>query len=74
MRQVNIEQAKTNLSVLITAALNGEEVIIHQNEQSAVKLVPTSTDKPHPNFGSAKGKIEIADDFDETLEDFAEYQ
>ena len=68
MQQVNIEQAKNDLSVLITAALNGEEVIIRQNEQAAVKLVPTSIDKPRPKFGSAKGKIIIADDFDEPLE------
>ncbi|MDQ3130085.1 MAG: DUF2281 domain-containing protein [Acidobacteriota bacterium] len=74
MQQVNIEQAKTDLSVLIKAALNGEEIIISQNEQAAVKLVPTSITKAHPKFGSAKGKIEIADDFDEPLEDFAEYQ
>lgn len=74
MQQVNIEQAKTDLSILVKAALNGEEVIIRQNEQSAVKLVPTSIDKPRPQFGSAKGKIKIADDFDEPLEDFAEYQ
>jgi len=72
MPQVNIEQAKIDLSTLIKAALDGEEIIIRQNEQSAVKLVPTSIDKPRPQFGSAKGKIEIADNFDELIEDFAE--
>lgn len=74
MHQVNIEQAKANLSVLITAALNGEEVVIARDEKSAVKLVPTATEKPQPQFGSAKGRIHIADDFDAPLEDFAEYQ
>ena len=74
MQQVNIEQAKANLNILIKAALNGEEVVISQDEKSAVKLVPTSTVKPRPQFGSAKGKIRIADDFDAPLEDFAEYQ
>jgi antitoxin (DNA-binding transcriptional repressor) of toxin-antitoxin stability system len=74
MQQVNIEQAKTKLTVLIAAALNGEEVIIAQDEKSAVRLVPTSIAKPSPQFGSAKGKIQIADDFEKPLEDFAEYQ
>ncbi len=74
MRQVNIEQAKINLKVLIKAALSGEEIVITQDEKSAVKLVPTSTAKPRPQFGSAKGKIRIADDFDAPLEDFAEYR
>ncbi len=74
MRQVNIEQAKISLKVLIRAALNGEEIIITDDEKFAVKLVPTSTAKRRPQFGSAKGKIRIADDFDAPLEDFAEYQ
>jgi len=74
MQQVTIEQAKVNLKVLIKAALNGEEIVITQDEKSAVKLVPTSTAKPRPQFGSAKGKIHIADDFEAPLEDFAEYQ
>lgn len=28
---------------------------------------------PKPTFGSAKGKIHMTDDFDDPLEDFAEY-
>ena len=32
------------------------------------------TENPKSNFGSAKGLIEMADDFDEPLEDFNEYQ
>ena len=28
---------------------------------------------PRPRFGSARGLIKMADDFDEPLEDFAEY-
>lgn len=74
MQQVNIEQAKLHLTVLIKAAMNGEEVVITQDEKTAVRLVPTSTGKPRPKFGSAKGKIEIPDDFNEPLEDFADYQ
>jgi antitoxin (DNA-binding transcriptional repressor) of toxin-antitoxin stability system len=74
MQQVTIEQAKINLTVLIDAAIKGEEIVIQQDEKTAVKLVPTSTNKPRPQFGSAKGLIQISDDFDEPLEDFAEYK
>jgi hypothetical protein len=35
--------------------------------------VPVSQAKPRPQFGSAKGLISMSDDFDEPLEDFAEY-
>jgi antitoxin (DNA-binding transcriptional repressor) of toxin-antitoxin stability system len=73
MQQVTIEQAKINLSVLVEAALKGEEVIIEEDEK-AVKLVPYQTKKPRPKFGSAKGLIEIKDNFNDPIEDFEEYK
>lgn len=73
MQQVTIEQAKINLAVLVEAALNGEEVVIEEKKQ-AVRLVPFQIVKPRPQFGSAKGMIQISDDFDEPIEDFADYQ
>ena len=76
MQQVTIGQAKINLTFLVEAALNGEEIVIEENKQ-AVKLVPfqiNSAVKPRPQFGSAKGLIQIADNFDEPIEEFAEYR
>ena len=73
MQQVTIEQAKINLAILVEAALKGEEVIIEEDEK-AVKLVPFQLHKPRPQFGSAKGLIEVADNFDDPIEEFAEYQ
>ena len=73
MHQVNIEEAKTHLPDLIDAAVNGEEVVIAKDEQHLVKLVPISRAQPRPQFGSAQGLITMSDDFDEPLEDFAEY-
>jgi type I site-specific restriction endonuclease len=34
---------------------------------------PTETSKKIPTFGSAKGTFKMADDFDEPLDDFADY-
>lgn len=73
MHQINIDEAKSNLPELIDAAINGEESVIAKDDQHVVKLVPISRAKPRPQFGSAKGLIAISDDFDEPLEDFAEY-
>lgn len=73
MHQINIEEAKSNLPDLIDAAINGEEVVIAKDAQHVVKLVPISRVQPRPQFGSAKGLISLSDDFDEPLEDFAEY-
>jgi antitoxin (DNA-binding transcriptional repressor) of toxin-antitoxin stability system len=71
--QINVEDAKSNLPDLIDAAINGEEVVITKDDQHIVKVVPVSRAKPRPQFGSAKGLISMSDDFDEPLEDFAEY-
>lgn len=73
MTRVTIEEAQNRLADLILAAAGGEEVVISGNGQPAVKLVPVPTEKPRPRFGSAKGLIVMADDFDAPLEDFKEY-
>ena len=70
MQQVNLEQAQTLLAELIDAALHGEEVVITNDSQALVKLVPIAPASPRPQFGSAKGLITLAVDFDEPLEDF----
>ena len=46
--QVNVLEAKSQLSKLVKAALEGEEVIIARNGEPMVKLVPMS--KP-PKLG-----------------------
>ena len=38
-----------------------------------VATPPSAAPKPKPQFGSAKGKIWIAPDFDEPLEEFKPY-
>ena len=73
MHQINVEEAKSNLPDLIDAAVNGEEIVIAKDDQHIVRLVPITRESARPQFGSAKGLISIADDFDEPLEDFADY-
>ncbi len=73
MYQVNIHQAKTNLSKLIKKAVNGEEVIIAKGNVPLVKIVGLASHKPKRKLGSATGFIDIAQDFDEPLEDFEDY-
>jgi antitoxin (DNA-binding transcriptional repressor) of toxin-antitoxin stability system len=58
---------------LIAAAMRGENVFIVQDDRRVVQLVPVEEPKRHPQFGSAKGLIVMADDFDAPLADFAEY-
>jgi len=74
MFQVNIHEAKTNLSKLIKKVVNGEEVIIARGNKPLVKLVYLQGDKPKRRLGSAKEQVTMAADFDAPLDDFKEYQ
>ncbi|MDT4952630.1 MAG: hypothetical protein QOJ02_768 [Acidobacteriota bacterium] len=73
MYQIDLEKAKAQISSLLQTALDGEEIVITQNEQPVLKLVPIPAVKPRRQSGSAKGLITMSDNFDEPLEDFAEY-
>ena len=73
MFQVNIHQAKTNLSKLIKKVVNGEEVVIAKGNVPLVKMVGLVSQKSNRKIGSAQGIITISGTFDEPLEDFKEY-
>ncbi len=73
MYRVTLSEAQTRLMSLIAAALEGETVLIAQEDGRFVQLVPVEELQRHPQFGSARGLIMIADDFDAPLEDFTEY-
>jgi prevent-host-death family protein len=74
MTQVNIHEAKTNLSKLIDKVLKGESVIISKSNKPVVKLVPVDEMKNKRTLGSAKNLIKISDDFDAPINDFEDYQ
>ena len=71
MTIVNIHEAKTHLSRLLTQVENGEEVIIARNGKPVARLVHCPEEKPRgtPQFGAWKGKIVVPDDFDDPLPD-----
>ncbi len=73
MQQFKLEEAQTRLVELFTEAMQGKDVFILKDQQQAVQLVPVDLLPRRPQFGSAKGLIELADDFDAPLDDFDEY-
>jgi antitoxin (DNA-binding transcriptional repressor) of toxin-antitoxin stability system len=73
MQQIDIVDAKTQIESLLQSALQGEEVIITQNNQPILKLIQFLQPPKRRQRGSAKGQIWMAPDFDEPLEDFREY-
>jgi antitoxin (DNA-binding transcriptional repressor) of toxin-antitoxin stability system len=72
--EVQLDDAKKRLRELVEAAIRGEDVLIVTEEYTAVRLAPVETPRRRPKFGSAKGLVTMADDFDAPLEDFSEYE
>ena len=67
----NISEAKATLSRLIEQVLNGQEVIIGKAGKPVAKLVPYTQDTSPRQLGAGqwKGKIWMADDFDDLSDD-----
>lgn len=73
MQVIDVEEAKTSLGDLLDAAIRGQEIILTRDAKPVAKLIPLVQRRPRPQFGSAKGLVHIADDFDTPLSDFDEY-
>lgn len=68
---VNMYEAKTQLSRLVERALAGEDVVIARAGRPLVRLVPVEpAEKPH-GPGAWRGRVRIAEDFDELPADLA---
>ena len=73
MTQIELQEAKEQFMKLVERAANGEEIVIYKNKRPFVKLLPIAHSSRRREFGSAKGLIQMADDFDAPLADFEEY-
>lgn len=74
METYTVEKAKLSLNELLAEAHKGKTVCIAAEAGWAVKLVPIPIKAKEPRkVGSARGQVWMADDFDEPLDDFADY-
>lgn len=73
MQHVDIAKAKAQIEDLLQSALNGEEIIITQNQQPILKLIQFLQPTKRRQRGSAKGQVWMAPDFNEPLEGFKDY-
>ena len=66
-QQINLYQAKTNLSALVDKAAAGQEVVIARGGKPVARLVPLEAPRRRLQFGRMKGRMKIAADFDAAL-------
>ncbi|MCA9450426.1 MAG: type II toxin-antitoxin system Phd/YefM family antitoxin [Candidatus Omnitrophica bacterium] len=72
MSITNIHEAKTHLSKLIERVGQGEEIVIGKAGKPVARLVPYTQETGPRKLGLWKGRVWIADDFDDLPEDIAE--
>lgn len=70
MYSIALKEAQNQLEKLAAKVIIGEEVIITDDKGVTFQLIQIKPKKQQPTFGSAKGLISMAKDFDEPLDDF----
>lgn len=67
MAEVNVHEAKTQLSKLLARVEAGEEIVIARAGKPVARLVPAAERAVRRVPGEDEGKIWIAEDFDAPL-------
>ena len=68
VRSVGVHEAKTHLSQLLRVVAGGGEVEILRNGIPVARLVPARSHHSRV-FGTDRGRVRVADDFDAPLPD-----
>jgi len=71
MQITNISEAKAQLSSLIERVSSGEDIIISKAGKPVARLIRYENNRRPRQPGALKGKIKIAEDFDELPDDIA---
>ena len=67
MRQVNIYEAKTQLSKLVDEAARGEDIVIARAGKPAARLTRVAAGRVRRKLGVLDGRFKIPDDFNRPL-------
>jgi prevent-host-death family protein len=69
MVEVNVHEAKTHLSRLLSRIAAGEEVVIARAGKPVARLVPFRKPKGKRPLGIDRGRYKVPEDFDAPLPD-----
>ena len=72
MHITNISEAKAQLSALIEKVISGQQVIIGKAGKPVAMLVRYERSEETRRPGALRGKIKIAEDFDDLPDEIAE--
>jgi len=72
MERYSLREAQDHLQQLLFDAQHGKTILILDENDRAVQLVPVTTTQKPRKAGSARGLIKMAGDFDAPLPDFGE--
>jgi prevent-host-death family protein len=73
MTQFGMHEAKTKLSQLVERAEAGEEIVIARNGKPVARLIPVAETASLASVrGAWRGRVRLADDFDELPDDLAD--
>jgi prevent-host-death family protein len=73
MAQFGMHDAKTKLSQLVKRAEAGEDIVIARNGKPVARLLPIASESSLASVrGIWRGRVRIAEDFDELPADIAE--
>jgi len=67
MKQINIYEAKTQLSKLVDEAAKGEDIIIARAGKPAARLTRVGPEQGRRKLGVLDGRFKIPDDFNQPL-------
>lgn len=67
MKTYNVYEAKTQLSRILDAVLNGEEVVIGRNGTPLVRMTKFEERQPDRVLGKFAGQFKLTDEFFEPL-------
>jgi antitoxin (DNA-binding transcriptional repressor) of toxin-antitoxin stability system len=66
---VDVDEAKMQLSQLLSLALQGQEIVIAKNKEPLVRLVPIGQRPQRRIAGLNRGAMKMHDDFNNPLPD-----
>ncbi|HEX8320066.1 hypothetical protein [Longimicrobium sp.] len=64
---------ESRLLEFIRDAARGDDLILTDGGEPIARIIPITRAKGQREFGSAKGLIHMADDFDAPLDDFSDH-